>query len=149
VVSLDQVLSTYQPSSREEADFSNLDPYLNEYVKNIQKSIREGEISKKPIICHGHTHGTGLYSDNFSLWDLMSYIRMTNAYPLFKDREIETMGVVLPLCGDYNFIMYENNRAAEGFYKFPSVYVLHNDGNLTNLPAYQNGNYLSKDAILR
>lgn len=48
----------------------------------------------------------------------------------------------MPPSNDFNFIMYENNPAYEGFYTFPTVYLRHNDEAADLLPAYQNGNYL-------
>ena len=87
------------------------------------------------------SHGKTQVSENFSFGDLISYVQMANLHPLFKNREIETIGMVLPPNGDYNLIMYENNPSCEGFYTFPSVYLRHNDGRGELLPAYQNGDY--------
>ena len=55
------------------------------------------------------THGLTAVSDNFSFGDLISYVQFNSAHPLFKNRQIETMAMLMPPCGDYNFIMYENN----------------------------------------
>lgn len=137
---LDTVISTYQPSSRTSANFDGINSALNEYVNGIEAG--EYNNGNKQIICHGHTHGTSPVSDNFSFGDLVSYVEFNNLHPMFKNRQIETMAMLMPPCGDFNFIMYENNQAYEGFYTFPNVYLRHNDGTGELLPAYQNGNYI-------
>ena len=146
-VLFDTVLSTYEPSNRTSANFSKLNQSLNDYIKAIEAGHYNN--GKKQVVCHGHTHGKSSVSDNFSFGDLISYIQMTNSHPIFKSREVETIGMLLPPSGDYNFIMYENNPHYEGFYTFPKVYVKENNGVLHSLPAYQNGNYLGKDSFSR
>lgn len=137
---LDTVLSTFEASQRTKASFEGINKYLSQYIAKIAKL--DYKKMKKQIICHGHTHGTSPVSDNFSFGDLISYIQFNNLHPLFANRQIETMAVLLPPSGDFNFIMYENNPIYEGFYTFPTVYLRYNDGRAEKLPAYQNGNYL-------
>lgn len=137
---LDTIISTYKPSSRTSASFDSLNSVLNEYVRGIEKG--DYNSGNKQVICHGHTHGISPVSDNFSFGDLISYVEFNNAHPLFKNRQIETMALLMPPCGDFNFIMYENNPAYEGFYTFPNVYLRHNDGTADLLSTYQNGNYI-------
>lgn len=140
---LDTVISSYKPSSTSSADFSEINKALNNYVQGIQNG--EFNNGNKQVICHGHTHGISPVSDNFSFGDLISYVQLNNAHPLFKNRQIETMAMLMPPCGDFNFMMYENNPNYEGFYTFPTVYLRHEDGTADLLPAYQNGNYIRKD----
>ena len=52
--------------------------------------------------------------------------------------------MIMPPCGDYNFIMYNNNPQAEGFYKFPNVYLKHNDSTIDILPSYVSQNYVKE-----
>ena len=137
---LDTVVSTYRPSATTSADFSDIDPYLEKYVRKIESGKLDGE--NKQIVCHGHTHRTTDVCDNFSFGDLISYVELTNLHPLFKNRQVETIGMLMSPCGDFNFIMYENNPRYEGFYTFPAVYLRHSDGTEEKLPAYQNGDYL-------
>lgn len=137
---LDTVISTYQPSARTNASFDGINGALNEYVSGIEAG--EYDNGNKQIICHGHTHGTSPVSDNFSFGDLISYVEFNNLHPLFKNRKVETMAMLMPPSGDFNFIMYENNLHYEGFYIFPTVFLRHTDGSAEQLPAYQNGNYL-------
>lgn len=137
---LDTVISTCQPSNRTSASFDGINSALNEYVRGIEAG--EYNNGNKQIICHGHTHGTSPVSDNFSFGDLISYVQFANAHPLFKNRQVETMGMLMPPSGDFNFIMYENNPSYEGFYTFPTVYLRHQDGMADVLPAYQRGNYI-------
>lgn len=137
---LDSVVSTKKPSSRTNASFAGISGVLNEFVRGVEAG--EYNNGNKPIICHGHTHGRSPVSDNFSFGDLISYVQFNNAHPLFKNRQIETMAMLLPPSGDFNCIMYENNPQYEGFYTFPNVYLRHQDSSAEILPAYQNGNYL-------
>lgn len=137
---LDTVISTYQPSGRTSASFDGINVALNEYVRGIENG--EYNNGNKQIICHGHTHGISPVSDNFSFGDLISYVEFTNLHPLFKNRQVETMGMLMPPSGDFNFIMYENNPNYEGFYIFPTVYLRYQDGMAKQLPAYQRGNYI-------
>ena len=142
-VLLDTVVSTFQPSSRTSADFDRLNEILNKYVADIENGkYRNGN---KQIICHGHTHGMSPVSDNFSFGDLISYVQFNNFHRLFKNRQVETMALLMPPSGDFNFIFYENNPRYEGFYTFPTVYLKQSDGSIGELPAYQNGNYLDND----
>ena len=137
---LDTVISTYKPSSRTEASFNELNPVLNQFVTDFQNGAYKG--GNKQIICHGHTHGLSPVADNFSFGDMISYVQFNNLHYLFKNRNIETMAMLMPPCGDFNFIMYENNPRYEGFYTFPTVYLRYDNGMANLLPAYQNGNYL-------
>lgn len=140
---LDTVISSYRPSNATSANFSDINGALNEYVQGIQNgNFNNGN---KQIVCHGHTHGITPVSDNFSFGDLISYVQLNDAHPLFKNRQIETMAMLMPPCGDFNFMMYENNPDYEGFYTFPSVYMRYEDGTAALLPAYQNGNYIEND----
>jgi len=141
---LDTVVSTYNPANVTSANFKELNPTLNKYLDMIKK----GEFPEKQIVVHGHSHGRTNVSDNFSFGDLISYVEMTNLDFTFRQREkAETMGVLLAPSGDINFIMYENNPAYEGFYTFPNVYLRHNDGSAKTLPAYQKGNYITKNSL--
>lgn len=143
---LDTVVSTYKPNSGTSTNFKELKVVLNNYINKIEAG--EFNNANKQIICHGHTHGMSPVSDNFSFGDLISYVQFANSHDLFKNREIETMGMLMPPCGDFNFIMYENNPNYEGFYTFPTVYLRYEDGTAIELPAYKRGNYIqNKDKI--
>lgn len=142
---LDTVVSTYIPSSRTSASFELINGVLNEYVRQIENG--EFDNSNKQVICHGHTHSSSSVSDNFSFGDLISYVQFTNLHPLFKDRKVETMAMLMPPCGDFNFIMYENNPNYEGFYVFSNVYLRYEDGKADMLPVYQKGNYITKNNL--
>ena len=43
------------------------------------------------VVCHGHTHGKGQYSDNFSLEDMAAYIMMNDIHPLMRNQTIQTV----------------------------------------------------------
>lgn len=142
-VILDTVISTYKASSRTAASFKEINPAINAFVNEYQNGHFNNGC--KPIVVHGHTHGITEVSDNFSFGDYITYVQMTNIHPLFKERKIETMGMLMPPSFDFNFIMYENNPNYEGFYTFKTVYLRHNDGTAEMLPSYQNGNYIHND----
>ena len=139
-VLLDTVLTSYQPESSTSADFSSINKAVIEYFNTLERGGFSN--SNKQVICHGHTHGKSPVSDNFSFGDLISYVEFNNMHPLLRNRQVESIGMLMPPCGDYNFIFYENNPQYEGFYTFPKVSLLHSNGIEENLPAYQKGNYL-------
>ncbi|MDD3048691.1 MAG: hypothetical protein PHQ89_01705 [Bacilli bacterium] len=141
----DTVISDFKPSSVTTADFDSITPKLNQYVDMIKSGQLGNE--NKQVVCHGHTHGISPVSDNFSFGDLISYVRLTNADLWFQNRKIETMGMLMPPSGDFNFIMYENNPNYEGFYTFQKVYLRHNDSTAELLPSYINGNYIEKNSM--
>lgn len=139
---LDTVISGYKPSSATSASFNDINKVLNDYVKGIENGEYNG--TNKQIICHGHTHTISPVSDNFSFGDLISYVEFANLHPLSQKRQVETIGMLMPPCGDFNFILYENNPRYEGFYTFPNVYMRYNNGDAIQLPAYTKGNYIRK-----
>ncbi len=140
---LDTVVSTYKPSTRTIANFSAINHILDKYLNDIKSGVYNN--GNKQVVCHGHTHGKTPVSDNFSFGDMISYVQFNNAHPMFKNRQIETMALLMPPSGDFNFIMYENNPQYEGFYTFPNVYLRYDNSNAVMLPAYQNGNYLVRN----
>ena len=145
IVWLDKVISSYQA-----ANTTNIDAIikpLDAYVKSIQNGDYNN--GNRQIVCHGHTQGRNQKSSNFSFGDLISYFQLNNTNSLFENRQIETMAMIIPQCGDFNFIMYDNDRNCEGFYIFPNVYVRDNGGNLYQLPAYQEDNYNHKNSKLK
>lgn len=144
---LDKIVSDYNPAYTRSANFRNIDHELNNYVDQIENGQYDN--SNKRVLCHGHTHGITNVSDNFSFGDLIAYVELTNLHPLFKQRKVETLGMMMPPSGDYNFIMYENNNNYEGFYTFPNVYMRQNNGDGFKLPTYSNGNYITKELINR
>jgi len=137
---LDTIVSTYQPSSRLGASFDGINQVLDGFICSFENGEYDG--GNKQIVCHGHTHGLSPVADNFSFGDMISYVQFHDLHPLFKSRKIETMAMLMPPSGDFNFIMYENDPRYEGFYIFPTVYLRYHDGKAGLLPAYKNGNYL-------
>lgn len=132
---LDKVISNC--SSKNIIDLNIINQCLNKYAETI-------DVDSKQIICCGHTHGTGFFSDNFSFGDLISLVKIFNEYNLSYNGEVEIISMIMPPCGDYNFIMYNNNPQAEGFYKFPNVYLKHNDSTIDILPSYVSQNYVKE-----
>ena len=146
----DTVISTYRPTSSVRASFKDLTPILEKYLTDIGAGLYENESTQ--IVCHGHTHGKGLVSDNYSFGDLISYVQMKNIHPLTREGKVETMGMIMSPSGDYNFIMYDDSPNPDfpgmgGFYKFPNVYLKFDDSRVIPLPAYNHGDYLKKDTL--
>lgn len=121
-------------NNTQEADFSTIAPKLQTFINYVDSSKLTNQ-----IVCHGHTHGKGQYSDNFSLEDMAAYIMMNDLHPLIKNQTIQTIGCVFNSSGDLNFVLHDEYN--KGFYKFPNVNIEYNDGTRDSLPAYSRGNY--------
>ena len=119
------------------ADFSTLKSHLITYFNFINANINS--LNNTQILCHGHTHGRGMYADTFSLADMGAYIMMDDIHKYTREKKVQTIGCVYNSKGDFNFVFYDKEN--KGFYRFPSVYIEHKDGKKTPLPAYQKGTY--------
>lgn len=116
------------------ADFKSIKPQLDNFIKHVGQNKLSNQ-----VICHGHTHGRGPHSDNFSLADMAAYILMNDYHPLLKNKTIQTVGFVFNNSGDLNFVLHDDYN--KGFYKFPNVNIEYNNGEKDPLPAYSRGNY--------
>lgn len=142
-------------SSNREADFDNISDYLGAYIESIEKN----EISKlgKPIICNGHTHGISNVSDNFSFGDMISYITFKNNVREYmrntnnngvNPKIVDTVGMLMNPCGDFNLVYYDDNPQQVGFYKFTNIFLRTHDNQIVLLPSIsENGNYIRQDGI--
>ena len=150
-----EIVADFGNSSSREANFDNISDYLSAYLKSIDRS----EIRKygKPIICKGHTHGLGNVSDNFSFGDMISYITFKHDIRDYvKDANqnginsqiIDTMGMLMNPCGDFNFIYYDDNPKQIGFYKFTNIFLKTHDNQIILLPSLsEKGNYIRQEEI--
>ena len=123
-----------QGDNTQEADFSSISTQLLTFINHVKNNNLSNQ-----IVCHGHTHGNGKYSDNFSLEDMAAYIMMNDIHPLIKNKTIQTVGCVFNSSGDLNFVLHDDYN--NGFYKFPEVNIEYGDGSREQLPAYSRGNY--------
>lgn len=139
-VLLNEIYSTYTGDSVTHTTYDSA--ALSNHVKDIENGKYNNGNTR--IICQGHTHGKTYVSDNFSLGDLIAAVQFNELYSNFKKGQIETIQMMMPPCGDYDFYMYESNPNCEGFYKFPEVYVMHPNSSFELLPAYDKGNYIGK-----
>ena len=122
--------------SRHCANFSSLTPKLSEFINEVEK-----ENENKKVVAHCHTHGAGVYSDNFSLGDIASYIIMSDLHPLIRQGVIQTLGCIFNSSGDINFVFYDKKN--NEIYKFPNVCVEYDNGERTVIPAYLKGSYVT------
>lgn len=142
-------------SSNREADFDNISDYLGACIESIEKS----EIRKfgKPIICNGHTHGISNVSDNFSFGDMISYITFKNNVREYmrntnnngvNPKIVDTVGMLMNPCGDFNLVYYDDNPQQVGFYKFTNIFLRTHDNQIVLLPSIsENGDYIRQDGI--
>ena len=118
-------------------------PNFNAITTDLANHIEEIGKHNIPrrVIVHGHTSGAGIYSDNFSLQDIATYIMMSDLHPLIRNGYIKTIGGIYNSSGDINFVSYDKRNKA--IYKFPNVYVEYDNGEKKELPAYLKGIYVT------
>ena len=86
------------------------------------------------VVCHGHSHPRGNFSENFSLGDFTSYIQMNQDNQVFKTKQAELTACLVTSKGDINFVFYDNT--SDNFYRFTDVFVKDKDNNLTPVNCY-------------
>ena len=86
------------------------------------------------VVCHGHSHPRGSFSENFSLGDFTSYIQMNQENQVFKTKQAELIACLVTSTGDINFVFYDNT--SNNFYRFTDVFVKDKDNNLTPVSCY-------------
>lgn len=124
----------YKNQQRSNANFLPLRAHLLSFIDEVQKN----KLTRR-VVCHGHTHGMGVYADNFSLDDMVAYVIMSESHNLMKKGIIQTIGCVFNSSGDFNFVLYDKHN--NGFYKFPNVFIEYDNGEKDYLPAYIKGVY--------
>ena len=86
------------------------------------------------VVCHGHSHPRGNFSENFSLGDFTSYIQMNQDNQVFKTKQAELTACLVTSTGDINFVFYDNT--SDNFYRFTDVFVKDKDNKLTPVNCY-------------
>lgn len=86
------------------------------------------------VVCHGHSHPRGSFSENFSLGDFTSYIQMNQDNQVFKTKQAELTACLVTSKGDINFVFYDNT--SDNFYRFTDVFVKDKDNKLTPVNCY-------------
>ena len=113
-------------SERTEARFSELNPYLQDF---ISKSNKDGT----DVVVHGHSHPkTGNYYTNFSLGDMKAYMQFRKDNRVFDNNNICLISCLVA-DGNFNFLFYDGND----YYKFNDVYERMPSGELKRLNCYR------------
>ena len=86
------------------------------------------------VVCHGHSHPRGNFSENFSLGDFTSYIQMNQDNQVFKTKQAELTACLVTSKGDINFVFYDNT--SDNFYRFTDIFVKDKDNKLTPVNCY-------------
>ena len=86
------------------------------------------------VVCHGHSHPRGNFSENFSLGDFTSYIQMNQDNQVFKTKQAELTACLVTSTGDINFVFYDNT--SDNFYRFTDIFVKDKDNKLTPVNCY-------------
>lgn len=88
---------------------------------------------------------------------MISYITFkNNVREYIRDRNqnginykiVDTIGMLMNPCGDFNIVYYDDNPQQIGFYKFTNVFLRKNDNQIVLLPSIsETGNYIKQDSI--
>ncbi len=129
---------------------------ITQYIANFLQELRPEDIQTigKPIICKGHSHGKSNVSDNFSYGDLGGYVTLKDDIRNFvrdynkngvNPNNIDTTGMLLNPCGDFNMVYYDDREEIRGFYKFNNIQIRTKEGKIIPLPTMsEDGNYLKQ-----
>ena len=119
--------STKENKQSTEADYD--ENMRNDLVNKLNNNRYNGF-----VVCHGHSHPRGSFSENFSLGDFTSYIQMNQDNQVFKTKQAELTACLVTSTGDINFVFYDNT--SDNFYRFTDVFVKDKNNNLTPVSCY-------------
>ena len=153
-ISFETIFSDKTQINRTECDHNT----ITQYVANFLQELRPEDIQTmgRPIICKGHSHGKSNLnvSDNFSYGDLGGYVTLKDDMRSFirdynkngvNPNDIDTTGMLLNPCGDFNMVYYDDREEGRGFYKFNNIQIRTKTGNIVPLPTMsEDGNYLKQ-----
>lgn len=152
-ISFEKIFSDKNQINRTECDYDNITQYIENFL--LELNPQEIQAMGKPIICKGHSHGRSNVSDNFSYGDIGGYITLKeDIRTLVRDYNknginpnvIDTTGMLLSSCGDFNMVYYDDRPNERGFYKFNNIQVKTKNGSIISLPTMtENGNYIMQD----
>ena len=155
---LDRIISDKTQRNRGSCDYDNVADDCGKYLL----SLRRDDFSSKGnlIICKGHSHGKSPVSDNFSFGDMKNYVTFKSQIREFvgrynkngvDPRMIDTTGMLLNPCGDFNMVYYDDRPLNIGFYKFNNLKIKTNSGDEIPLPTMsEDGNYIkNQNRIIR
>ncbi len=146
----DKIISDKTQRNRGECDYEVVADKCGRYLLSLKREdfIGNGNL----IISKGHSHGKSPVSDNFSFEDMENYVTFKNQIRDFvgrynkngvDPRMIDTTGMLLNPCGDFNMVYYDDRPLNIGFYKFNNLKIKTNSGDEIPLPTMSgDGNYI-------
>ena len=142
VIEFDSYITSSSRENRQQAETNYDENMRNDLVNKLNNNRYNGF-----VVCHGHSHPRGSFSENFSLGDFTSYIQMNQDNQVFKTKQAELTACLVTSTGDINFVFYDNT--SDNFYRFTDVFVKDKDNNLTSVSCYGLNQRESADIINR
>lgn len=152
-ISFETIFADKSQINRTECDYDN----ITQYIENFLLELKPQDIQTmgKPIICKGHSHGRSNVSDNFSYGDIGGYVTLKDDIRTLvrnynkngiNPNDIDTIGMLLSPCDDFNMVYYDDRLNERGFYKFNNIQMRTKNGSIIPLPTMtENGNYIMQD----
>ena len=129
VIEFDSYITSSSRENRQRAETNYDENMRNDLVNKLNNNRYNGF-----VVCHGHSHPRGNFSENFSLGDFTSYIQMNQDNQVFKTKQAELTACLVTSKGDINFVFYDNT--SDNFYRFTDVFVKDKDNKLTPVNCY-------------
>ena len=129
VIEFDSYITSSSRENRQSTETNYDENMRNDLVNKLNNNRYNGF-----VVCHGHSHPRGSFSENFSLGDFTSYIQMNQDNQVFKTKQAELTACLVTSTGDINFVFYDNT--SDNFYRFTDVFVKDKDNNLTPVSCY-------------
>ena len=129
VIEFDSFITSSSRENRQSTETNYDENMRNDLVNKLNNNRYNGF-----VVCHGHSHPRGSFSENFSLGDFTSYIQMNQDNQVFKTKQAELTACLVTSTGDINFVFYDNT--SDNFYRFTDVFVKDKDNKLTPVNCY-------------
>ena len=129
VIEFDSYITSSSRENRQSTETNYDENMRNDLVNKLNNNRYNGF-----VVCHGHSHPRGSFSENFSLGDFTSYIQMNQDNQVFKTKQAELTACLVTSTGDINFVFYDNT--SDNFYRFTDIFVKDKDNKLTPVNCY-------------
>ena len=129
VIEFDNFITSSTKENRQSTEAN----YDEKMEKDLMNKLNNNQYNGF-VVCHGHSHPRGSFSENFSLGNFTSYIQMNQENQVFKTKQAELIACLVTSTGDINFVFYDNT--SDNFYRFTDVFVKDKDNNLTPVSCY-------------
>ena len=129
VIEFDSYITSSSREKRQSTETNYDENMRNDLVNKLNNNRYNGF-----VVCHGHSHPRGSFSENFSLGDFTSYIQMNQDNQVFKTKQAELTACLVTSTSDINFVFYDNT--SDNFYRFTDVFVKDKDNKLTPVSCY-------------